>query len=156
MTPVQDAARDSFVLLHIGERRFALSASLVTELAPPVRLHKVPHTSARVSGVIVRRGKIVPVYDPRAVFGARRSSANLFYLIAECNFGGVSELCAIPVNGECELMSGEVQPASAAAPEYVSGTVLMNAEQIDVLDLDALLASNGFKSTEPSPAGVRP
>lgn len=155
MTPMQDAGRGSFVLLNIGEHRFALPAGLVTELAPPVRLHRFPHTSARVSGVIVRRGKIVPVYDPRPVFGARRSSANLFYLIAECDFGGAAELRAIPVNGECELISGELQPASAATPEYVSGTVSVGAERIDVLDLDALVASNESKSPDPAPVGVR-
>jgi chemotaxis signal transduction protein len=155
MTPVQDAARSSFVLLHIGEHRFALPANLVTELAPPVRLHKFPHTSARVSGVIVRRGKIVPVYDPRVVFGGKRSSANLFYLIAECNFQGATELCAVPVNGECELISGEIHPRSVEAPEYVSGNVSVGAEQIDVLDLDTLVASNRPRSTDPALAGVR-
>ena len=74
------AAANSFVLLHIGERRFAFPASLVTELAPAVRLHRFPHTTSQLLGVIMRRGKIVPVYDPRSVFGAKRSSANLFYL----------------------------------------------------------------------------
>ena len=156
MTPAHSAGRDSFVLLHIGERRFALPTSRVTELAPPVRLHKFPHTSAQVSGVIVRRGKIVPVYDPRAVFGGRRTSANLFYLLAECDFDGTSELCAIPVNGECELISGEVHSADAVTPEYVSGTVSTGGEQIDLLNIDALVASNGPKSADSAAPGVQP
>ena len=88
MTPTHNAGRDSFVLLHIGERRFALPASRVTELAPPVRLHKFPHTSARVSGVIVRRGKIVPVCDPRVVFGGRAVVGKLVLSSRRMQFWG--------------------------------------------------------------------
>jgi chemotaxis signal transduction protein len=156
MMPVQNVASDSFVLLQIGERRFALRASIVNELAPPVRLHRFPHASARVSGVIVRRGKIVPVYDPRAVFGGRRSSANLFYLIADCDFRGASDLYAIPVNGECELVSGEILPPAVAAPEYVSGRVSVGGEQVDVLDLSALVVSNGSRVRDSVAARVKP
>jgi len=152
---VRNAARNSFVLLHIGERRFALPASLVTELAPPVRLHKFPHVSLRVSGVIVRRGKILPVYDPRPVFGGRRPSSNVFYLIADCDFDGTSGLCAIPVNGECELISSEIEPPFVAAPAYVSGTVSVGSEQIDVLDLNALVALNPPKTGDSIFTGVQ-
>ncbi len=96
----------SFVLLHIGERRFAFPASLVAELAQAVRLHRFPHTSPQLLGAIIRRGKIVPVYDPRSVFGAKRSFANLFYLLAECKFGAATELFAVPINGEDRARAG--------------------------------------------------
>ena len=65
MTVAENADRSSFVLLQVGERRFALLSNIVTELAPPVRLHTFPHTSPLVAGVIVRRGHIVPVYVER-------------------------------------------------------------------------------------------
>ena len=59
----KNAGRSSFVLLQVGDHRFALPADIVAELAPPVRLHTFPHTSPLLAGVIVRRGHIVPVYD---------------------------------------------------------------------------------------------
>jgi chemotaxis signal transduction protein len=142
------AAAGSFVLLHIGERRFAFPAGLVTELAPAVRLHRFPHTSSHLLGVIMRRGKIVPVYDQRSVFGAKRSSANLFYLLAECNFGAARELFAVPINGESVLVSGELQPSENVGPEYVAGFIAVAGERIDVLDLNALIASTFSQSTD--------
>ena len=45
MTAVANPALTSFVLLRVGERRFAFPANIVTELAPPVRLHTFPHVS---------------------------------------------------------------------------------------------------------------
>jgi chemotaxis signal transduction protein len=137
MTRTQDV-RDSFVLVRIGDRRFAVAAGVVAELSPPVRLHTFPHTTAPVSGVIVRRGKIIPVCNAGAVVGGKRSSANLFYLVAEYSIAGSAELLAIPVNGESELVSGEMQPRDASAPSYISGTLPAGADSIGVLDLSVL------------------
>ena len=70
--------RDSFVLLQVGDRRFALPARIVAELAPPVRLQHFPHRSPLLAGVIVRRGRIVPVYDAGPVLiGANPPCASL-------------------------------------------------------------------------------
>ncbi len=147
MTHAQ-SARDSFVLFQIGDRRFAVAANLVAELSPPVRLHKFPHTTTLVSGVIVRRGKIVPVCDASAVVGARKSFANLFYLIAECNAAEPGELLAIPVNGESELVSGAMQLREDTAPGYISGTLAVGADSIAVLSIDVL--AGALKATPPS------
>lgn len=128
----------SFVLLQLGTRRFALPAEIVTELSPPVRLHAFPHSSAMLSGVIVRRARIIPVYDPRAVLIGRHLSTNRFYLIARREFGKASELSAIPVDGECELVSGELRPGMGQA-SYVKGRVAVGEDLIEVLDLEALV-----------------
>ena len=129
----------SFVLLQLGARRFALPAEMVTELAPPVRLHSFPHSSAMLAGVIVRRARIIPVYDVGSVLMGRRSSTHRFYLIARREFGQVSELGAIPVDGECELISGETRPTGPGQPAYVRGQVSVGDDRIDVLDLEALV-----------------
>jgi chemotaxis signal transduction protein len=131
-------ARQSFVLVRIGERRFAAPANLVAELSPPVRLHRFPHTTSLVSGVIIRRGKIVPVCNASDIVGGRKSSANLFYLIADGSAAESGELVAIPVNGESELVAGEIRPAEQAASGYICGTLLLGEEAIDVLDLRVL------------------
>jgi len=131
----------SFVLLHIGDTRYALTADIVAELAPPVRLHSFPHNSPLVIGVIVRRGRIVPVYDAGPVLAGKSFSAHRFYLIARRAFGAAQELSAIPVNGECELATGEVQPARLDRHPCVCGTLQVGAEGVDVLDFESLVSS---------------
>jgi chemotaxis signal transduction protein len=149
MSAAENHARKSWVLLHVGNRRFALPAESVMELAPPVRLHNFPHTSKLIAGVIVRRGRIVPVYDVAPVLCGRESSVHRFYLIAERAFGSASEASAIPVNGECELATGEMQPPQEDAPAYFAGTLAIENENIDVLDLQELVSAG---SNNPSPA----
>jgi chemotaxis signal transduction protein len=149
MSSAENHVRKSWVLLHVGNRRFALPAESVMELAPPVRLHNFPHTSKLIAGVIVRRGRIVPVYDVAPVLSGRESSVHRFYLIAERAFGSASEASAIPVNGECELATGEMQPPQEDAPAYFAGTLAIENENIDVLDLQELVSAG---SKNPSPA----
>jgi chemotaxis signal transduction protein len=139
---IPENSATSFVLLQLDSRRFALSADIVTELAPPVRLHSFPHTASMLSGVIVRRGRIVPVYDASSVLMGKRSSAHRFYLIARREFGKLSELSAIPVDGDCELATGELQPREAGQPAYVKGRLPVGDELIDVLDFEALVADS--------------
>jgi chemotaxis signal transduction protein len=129
------------VLLHVGNRRFALPAESVIELAPPVRLHNFPHTSKLIAGVIVRRGRIVPVYDVSPVLCGRESSVHRFYLVAERAFANASEASAIPVNGECELATSEMQPPQEGAPPYFAGRLAIENEDIDVLDLQKLVSA---------------
>ena len=129
------------MLLHVGNRRFALPAESVMELAPPVRLHNFPHTSRLIAGVIVRRGRIVPVYDVAPVLCGRESSVHRFYLIAERAFGKGSEASAIPVNGECELANAEMRPPQADGPAYFAGKLAIEGEDIDVLDLQELVSA---------------
>ena len=53
----------SCVLLRLGERRFALAADQVAELVPPSRIFRFPHRTPEIDGVILRRGRTVPVCD---------------------------------------------------------------------------------------------
>lgn len=136
---LENAQGHSFVLLQISDQRFALPAELVAELAPPVRLHSFPHSSPMLSGVIVRRGRILPVYDATRALSGRSSLAHRFYLVARRQFGEVTELGAIPVDGECELVSGDIQPPASDLPPYVRGTIRAGDETVGVLDIEALV-----------------
>ncbi len=156
MTIPENRERKSWVLLHVGNRRFALPAESVMELAPPVRLHNFPHTSRLIAGVIVRRGRIFPVYDVAPVLCGRESSVHRFYLIAERAFGSGSEASAIPVNGECELANGEMQPPQENAPPYFAGRLAIENEDIDVLDLQKLVSAQPNDSSAPNHAETRP
>ena len=139
---IQKAGANSYVLLQLANRRFALPSAIVSELAPPVRLHTFPHTSALVSGVIVRRGRIVPVYDVARILLGRSSPVHRFYLIAKRDFSEGPEGSAIPVSGECELITAEMQQVGDESRPYIFGHLLIDGESIDVLNFDVLLASD--------------
>jgi chemotaxis signal transduction protein len=142
MSGGENRGRESWVLLQVGNRRFALPAHSVMELAPPVRLHHFPHVSPPIVGVIVRRGRIVPVYDVAPVLCGRESSVHRFYLIAQRTLGKHQEASAIPVNGECELAAAEMLPTADEGPDYFAGKLAIQDEDIAVLDLEKLVAAS--------------
>ena len=153
MTAPASNAVGSFVLLQVGNLRFALSSERVAELAPPVRLHSFPHNSPLVIGVIVRRGRIVPVYDVAPILIGRASGTHRFYLIASRFFGRVAEASAIPLHGECELATGEIVPPEPNSPPYISGSLAVGDQRVPVLDLEALVTFRPASATPSAPPG---
>src|SRR5260370_18961288 len=95
----------SIVLLRLGERRFAVSANQIAELVAPSRVFRFPHRTSRLEGVILRRGRIVPVCDVSEMLVGKRLSSRRFYLIAVRNYGPQPEWIAIPVTGACERIN---------------------------------------------------
>jgi chemotaxis signal transduction protein len=152
MTQAAQIPQSSFVVLQVGERRLALPAAIVAELSPPVRMHSFPHETPSILGVIVRRGHIVPVYDAASALGIGPSSAQRFFLITRRKFGKAREFGAIPVNGDCELAVGEMQPPAADRPSCVSGMLQLGNELLDVFDLDALMSSSSADSADSAEA----
>ena len=130
----------SFVLFPLGKKRFALPAERVTELARPDRLQSFPHTTWLLAGVLVRRGRIVPVCDIAQVLIGPSAPARRFYLIATRCFEGAVEGTAIPVSGECELVRTGMIPPTGKLPDYVCGLLPLDKEIVEVLDLDQLAA----------------
>src|SRR6478609_4546143 len=72
----------SYVLFPLGEKRFALPAETVTELARPDSVQTFPHRTPLLTGVLVRRGRIVPVCDVAQVLVGPAAPPRKFYLIA--------------------------------------------------------------------------
>jgi len=130
----------AWVLFPLGKKRFALPADTVTELARPDRLQAFPHTTTLLTGVLVRRGRIVPVCDVAQVLVGPNAPARKFYLIADRKFDAASEWTAIPVSGECELASAQAAPRTEGLPHYVTGLLPLNGEIIEIVDLEKLAA----------------
>lgn len=132
-----------FVLFPLGKKRFALPAGIVTELAKPDRLQPFPHTTPLLTGVLVRRGRIVPVYDVAQVLFGANAPARKFYLIANREFEGAAEWTAIPVTGECELASAPVVPRTGSLPPYVTGLLSLHDEIVEIVDLEKIAEMGG-------------
>jgi chemotaxis signal transduction protein len=130
-----------YVLFPLGQKRFALPAGKVAELAQPDRLQTFPHTTPLLSGVLVRRGHIIAVCDVAQLLIGPDGPPRRFYLIAALGAGKAREMVALPVSGECELTSASLKPPASGLPEYVVGLLALADETVEILDLDALMVS---------------
>jgi len=149
----------SYVLLRLGERRFALAASQVAELVAPSRIYRFPHKSPAIEGVILRRGRMIPVCDIAERLSGKRLDSRRFYLLATRKFATQTDWIAVPVSGECELIaSADVMDASPSDPAHVEGWLSHGGEVIEVLRLPALTpgpSEHQLAARTISPAEVR-
>jgi len=137
----------SFVVLQVGTRRIALRREGVAELIASPLIFTFPHTTPLIAGVVLRRGRILPVLDLGPGVSGALSPATRFFLVVERHISNAPEKCAIPVQGACELVTGNMVPA--ADPEgYVTGHLDLNGEQIDVLDLEKSIALSASSNNE--------
>ncbi len=138
MTVAAELELQSFVLLRLGERRFAVSATQIAELVAPSRVFRFPHRTPKLEGVILRRGRIVPVCDVSEILLGKRLTSRRFYLIAVRNYGTQREWVAVPVTGECELINAEMMSAAESDAPHVAGWLSHDGDVIEVLNLDTL------------------
>src|SRR5215510_14283388 len=131
-------ATQSFVLLRLGERRFALAASQVAELVAPSRIFRFPHKSPEVEGVILRRGRMIPISDIADRLNGRKLTTRRFFLLATRRFIGQLDWIAIPVSGECELITTDMMEAGPNDSPHVAGWLSHGGEVIEVLRLSVL------------------
>jgi chemotaxis signal transduction protein len=141
----------SFVVFQIGKRRVALSQNCVAELIASPVLFSFPHTSPLITGIVLRRGRIVPVMDLGPGLLGEPSPLARFFLVVERQISNVSERCAIPVQGECELVSAIMLPA-AERENFVIGSLDLNEENIDILDLEMVIAAGATRIADSVPA----
>ena len=143
MTLIAETELQSFVLLRLGDRRFAVAATQIAELVPPSRVFRFPHHTSEVEGVILRRGRIVPVCDVAEKLIGKGLKSRRFYLIAQRCYGTQTEWVALPVTGDCELINVEMTLPSASDAPHVSGWLSHAGDVIEVLNLAALTPGPG-------------
>jgi chemotaxis signal transduction protein len=133
---------ESFVLFPLGRKRFALPANQVSELARPDIIHTFPCNTRMVSGVLLRRGEVIPVCDVAQALVGRDAPPRKFYLIAKRKFDKKEENAAIPVSGDCELTSSALLPPTGKLASYVSGLLSLEKEIVEVIDLEKLMSED--------------
>jgi chemotaxis signal transduction protein len=138
MTASTEATQQSFVLLRLGERRFALPASQVAELVAPSRVFRFPHKSPALEGVILRRGRMIALCDIAEQLTGKKLDTRRFNLLATRKYERQLDWIAIPVSGECELINAEMMDASSSDSPHVDGWLSHDGEVIEVLRLSAL------------------
>lgn len=128
----------SCVLLRLGERRFAVEAEHVVELVAPSRIFRFAHRTPEIDGVILRRGRVVPVCDLSEQLTGKRLGYRRFYLVATRRRGTTGDWVALPVSGECELINADLTAAGESDSPHVQAWLSHDGEVIEVLNLDAL------------------
>jgi len=151
--PVESESQ-SFVLMRLGERKFALAAEHIAELVAPSRVFRFPHQTPEIEGVILRRGRIVPVCDVAERLIGKSLKSRRLYLIALRRYTGQAEWIAVPVTGECELINAEMSPASDADSPHVAGWLSHAGDVIEVLNLDALTPGPTDVAATAAPVGA--
>jgi chemotaxis signal transduction protein len=138
MTLIAESELQSFVLLRLGDRRFAVAAGHIAELVAPSRVFRFPHHTSEIEGVILRRGRIVPVCDVAEKLLGKGLESRRFYLITQRSYGAQTEWVALPVTGDCELINAEMTLPSDTDASHVSGWLSYAGDVIEVLNLAAL------------------
>ena len=159
MTVATELELQSFVLLRLGERRFAVAANQIAELVAPSRVFRFPHKTPKMEGVILRRGRIVPVCDVSEALLGKRLSSRRFYLIAARQYCAQREWVAMPVSGECELINAEMMAAGESDAAHVAGWLSHDGDVIEVLNLDTLTPGPTeiiAETRTPSTVGAQP
>jgi len=141
------------VLLRLGDRRFAVPAEEVAELVAPSRMFRFAHRTPGIDGVILRRGRVVPVCDVSEQLIGKKLGSRRFYLISTRRHGGVMDLVALPVSGECELIQADLTPAGPSDSAHVAGWLSHDGEVIEVLNLSVLTPGEPGAAGSTSAAG---
>src|SRR5260370_17041492 len=104
MTVSTELELQSFVLLRLGERRFAVSANQIAELVAPSRVFRFPHRTPKLEGVILRRRRIVPLCDVSEMLLGKRLTYPRYYLIALCTSPNKTKSATIPLTVYPQLL----------------------------------------------------
>jgi chemotaxis signal transduction protein len=129
----------SFVVAQIGSRRIALQSSGIAELILSPQLHTFPHTTSLIVGVVLRRGRVLPVLDMGLGLLGVPSADAKFYLVIERHVANFPDRYAIPVDGECELVSGIMFPP-IDENGFAIGRLDIAGDMIDVIDFEKVIA----------------
>src|SRR5258708_19266908 len=93
MSKVEQYDARSCVLLRLGERRFALAAEHIAELVAPSRGFRFAHRTTEIDGVILRRGRGVPVCDVAEQLTGKKLTTRRFFLVGTQARGAGGALC---------------------------------------------------------------
>jgi chemotaxis signal transduction protein len=149
VTVVENQTGPSFLVLRVGARRIALRREEVAELIASPQLFSFPHTTPLISGVVLRRGQVLPVLDLGPCVLGKSSPATRFFLVVERPISNEPEKCAIPVQGGCELVSGVMRPGEHEL-DFMAGWLDIDGDQIEVLDLERAIAAASANSATPA------
>jgi purine-binding chemotaxis protein CheW len=137
-------ARREWLTFRLGGEEYAVEIEHVREILKAPVVTEVPRAPAHVLGVIMVRGEVIAVYDPRRRLGLPTSPATRQARVIVCDAGegprgllvdAVSQVVRLPVSAIEARPSGIGGPSS----EYVASIGRDRDRLFILLDLAALL-----------------
>ena len=141
-----------FVLFRLGERTFATRLDEVREIVRLQGLERLPGMAPPLAGVIVLRGRPVPVLDVRAP-GSPSDSGDVLVIDSGADTVGVAVDEVSAVLHPDELPEGDAAPK--ALPGYVVGVHSYGGNPVLLVHLPALLDTSAAGWQESLPNSVR-
>ena len=142
---------DSLVILHVGEHAFALGAAAVERVERAVEIEPLPAAPRGVRGIIALQGRIVPVFDLRALLGepARAVRADDHMVIAHTRWRTVA-LLVDAVSGVVPRVAAQITPAAEILPHLgaISGVLKLDDGLVLIHDIDCFLSLDDTAALE--------
>jgi purine-binding chemotaxis protein CheW len=127
---------NGYVMFRLGARSFALGLDDVREIVRLEGLERLPGTRPPLAGMIVLRGRPLPVVDVRS--GDDGDHGDVLVMALDGDSVGVAVDEVLAVLSADELPEAEAGPASAL-PSYVVGIRRNAAGPVLLVDLPRLL-----------------
>jgi len=140
------------LIFYLGDTMYTMKCDRVREVAPMVKLKKVPHTPDYFAGLFNYRGVVVPVMDLRQLIQGcpcrMRLSTRIILVdyVKEDNSPAVVGLMAERVTDAARKSEDAfVSPGiSLQEAPYLGGFVMDGSDMIQYIDLDLLPKSFQF------------
>ena len=134
---------DSLVVLHVGEHEFALAVAAVERVERAVEIEPLPGAPRGVRGIINLQGRILPVFDLRALLGepVRAVRTGDHFVIAHTRWRTVA-LLVDAVSGVVPRLAAQVTPAAEILPglEAISGVLKLDGGLVLIHDVERFLS----------------
>jgi len=151
-------ADDRLIGFHLGGAGAALPLALVREVTDRPRVVRVPGTHPFVSGVALRGGVALPVYDLRrfeSLWSGRDRTGPLGWSadadrLIVCDWGEIP-LGLLGAGVDLVVEGGEEEEGMRCvmSGDFVKRVLRVHGETIALLDTDRLFASLGVPAAEP-------
>lgn len=141
--------RREYLTFLLGGEEYAVEIARVREVLKVPAITEVPRAPGHVLGVVMVRGEVVAVFDPRRRLGlAAAGVPGHAGRVLVCDAGdGVVGLLVDAVSQVVRLRPSEIEPRpqgiGGAAAEYIAGIGRDRGRMVILLDLGAVLGGAG-------------
>ena len=137
----------SYILFKLGETTFAVASAIVQELELVEDITPVPNAASYVEGIVLVRGRVVPVINLRARFGMPRIPWDQQARIIVLDIKGRKVGLLVDAAREFLEISGEdVQPppntVSGVSTQLLEGVAVLGDRLVLILDIEKLLSAS--------------
>jgi purine-binding chemotaxis protein CheW len=151
--------RKEYLTFHLGDEEYAVEIAYVREVLKAPVITEVPHAPAHILGVILVRGEVIPVHDPRRRLGLPAAPAPKGARVVICDAGrGPEGLLVDAVSHVVRLPPSAIETRPQGIGGIDSETLAGIGRDQDrffiLLDTAALFRGPAAPGPPPAPKGL--